>query len=155
MVELMSIDVGDGSWLVLGVLGERSEPEMNVSSEAELVFQHKQPGVEETWFPLDDGPFNSLFPVMIGGRSHVVFAGEVDACVDAVYLRFYEPNEPPYHEYLAHVPDGGRRIWMSRAHPLRPDMGVFVAWLHGLPEHIEVMPGGFSYGPPAAPRPMS
>lgn len=144
----MSIDVGDGSSLVLGVRGERPEPETNVAADAELVFQHKQPGVEEKLVRLDDGPFNSHFPVIVGGRPHVVFAGEVDACVDAVLLRLYQPNEPPYHEYLAWVAEPlGRRIWMSHPQPLRRNMRVFVAWLHGQPEHIALFRTGGSYGP--------
>ena len=151
MVELMSIDLGDSSSLILGVRGERPEPETNVSTNAQLVFQHGRPGAEEPLERFSDGRFNSHFPVMVGGRSHVVFAGEADACVDAVLLRYSYPNEPPYAEYLARVSEPlGRRIWMSHPEPLRPNLNVWVACLHGEPEHIAVLPGGTSYGPPAA-----
>jgi len=114
-----------------------------------LVLKHRRPGVEEEQFVLlTDGRFNSHFPVMVDGRPHVVFAGEVDACVDAVLLRFSEPNEPPYHEYLARVAEPlGRRIWMSHPQLFRRNMRVWVAWLHGQPEHITLIPDGIRYGP--------
>jgi hypothetical protein len=151
VTELMSIEVGDGSWLILGVWGVSPQPETNVSPDAQLVFQHKRLGVDADVERFTDGTFNAHYPVMVGGRSHVVFTGEVDACVDAVLLRLSLGNEPPYAEYLAQVAEPlGRRVWMSHPQPLLPRMAVWVAWLHGEPERISVMPDGVSYGPPSA-----
>lgn len=113
------------------MLGQRGQPETNVPNDAELVFQHKRPGVEEEIYPLTDGRFNSHFPVMVDGRARRL-AGEVDSCVDAVLLRFSEPDELPSHEYLAQVAEPlGRRIWMSHLQPFRLDPRVWVAGFTG------------------------
>ncbi len=147
MIPLLTIDVGDGSSLVLGVLGDEPEQESNVPRDANLMFQHKQRGGEEALYPVADGRFNLHYPVMVDGRPHVVFYGEVDPCVDGVLMKFSEPDSPPYEEYLAQAHEiMGRRVWMSHPQPFGRKLVVWLGWLHGQPEHI-MLPAAGGYAP--------
>ncbi len=143
----MSIEVGDGSALVLGLHDDRRESAADHPARTSLVFQHRQPGIEAPWVDMSGGRLDWHLPVMVNGKPTAVFAGEVDECVDGVLLRFSAPADPSYHEYLAHVAVRmGRRIWMTHPQPIRPRMTVWVAWLHGLPEDHAFMSPASSYG---------
>jgi hypothetical protein len=154
LITLSRLDVGDGSTLVIGVMGDEEDrqPETNVPRDAELVFGHQRPRTEEELYPFR-GRLNSHYPVMVNGRPHVVLFGEVGPEIDYVLLEFAEPESEPHKRSLAIVGEPlGRRVWISHPEPFGRKLHVSVAWLHGPPEHYSLpASGGMRPEPPQLP----
>lgn len=153
LIPLCELDAGDGSVLVVGVFDQERQPETNASKDAPLLLwrERREPWEPPTNVPEEEprhlvhGRLNPIYPIMIGGREHIVFAGEVDAAVDHVLLFYTKPGEQPDRQYLGVVSEPlGRRIWISHPEPWQPALHVQMCWLHGHPEHVTLGQEGWS-----------
>ena len=135
MIELMNVAMRDGSRVFLGALldHEQLPPETNVPGDAPLGLWHERSPFFDRANPRSIAArLGSIWPVLVGGDSFFVVAGEVEEGVDRVRLLFSEPGQEPHSQQVAHVANiRERRVWMSHPEKMRRRTVVSAEWLPG------------------------